>query len=113
MKILKLLLVAMVMTITGAVSANPNSPSIDRKKSVSYEIQKMLHQSNLIIEDEIKIRVFFSISVCKKIQIRSINSNNKEVCDFLRNRLQDRQVYGDQWEEGKLYVLPVLVEPGK
>lgn len=101
------------MTMTTAVVANPDRKSADTKRSVSYEIEKMLDKSNLIVEDDFMLRIVFSISDDREIQVRSINSDNEEVNEFLMRRLENQKVYGKSWVAGKIYSLPVKVEAAR
>lgn len=107
MKPLKLLLLAVLMTTsTVALADNP----LKRGKSVSYEIEQMLNNSNLVIENDFTVRVLFTLSEDNKIVIRSIKSENEEVAEFLAERLSKKKVYGRNWDQDKLYELPVRVQ---
>ena len=108
MRHLKLLFVAIVMSITTTMTANTEPKT--NAKSVSSEIEKMLSNSGLIIEDDFTLRIVFSLSEDRKINVRSIDSDNEEVNQFLMKRLQNQQVFGRSWVEGKIYELPVKVE---
>lgn len=108
MRHLKLLFAVVAMAITTAMVANPD-PKVDAK-SVSSEIEQMLVKSNLIVEDDFTLRMVFSLSDEKEIQVHSIDSDNEEVNEFLMKRLQNRRVFGRSWVEGKIYELPVKVE---
>ena len=108
MKTLKMLFLSLAFTVNSAAFAN----SIDGGKSsgVSAEIEKMLKDSNLIIEEAFMVTVVFKVNDNKKIEIRSISSPNEEVNSFLRKRLEGRKLHGDSWSPAKIYELPVKVE---
>ncbi|WP_424494517.1 hypothetical protein [Salinimicrobium sp. GXAS 041] len=108
MRHLKLLFAVVAMTMTSLMAANPDPKG--GAKSVSSEIEKMLINSNLIVEDDFTLRMVFSLSEEKEIKVHSIDSENQEVNDFLMKRLQNRRVFGRSWVKGKIYELPVKVE---
>lgn len=110
MRTLKLLLVAVLMTTGTMALANPTSNPGKTGKSVSYEIEKMLHKSDLVIEDDFMVTVRFTISESNEILIRSIKSENEEVAQFIMERLNHRKVSGKSWDQDKLYELPVKVQ---
>ena len=107
MKTLKLFLVAIALTMTSATYAN--SADGGKSSKVTLEIQKMLGESNLVIKEEFTLTVLFSINSEMKIQIRSISSPDETVNEFLRSRLEGRQLTGSVWSTGKVYSLPVKV----
>lgn len=108
MKTLKMLLVAIAITVSSATYAKP----VDGGKGsrVSAEIEKMLSESNLIVENDFVVTVIFKVNEDMKIEIRSITSPNQKVNDFLRQRLQDQKLQGSAWTADKIYELPVKVE---
>lgn len=110
MKHLKLMLVVAVMAMGSVAFANPGAALDDDRNSVSYEIEKILKDSNLVIEKEFKVKVVFILSEDRKIQIHSVKSENEEVNQFLRKRLQNKELTGKGWNTGKYYELPVKVE---
>ena len=108
MKTLKMLLVACVITISSTTFAN----SFDggKTRGVPGEIQKMLSESNLIIEENFTVTVVFRVTNDKKIEIRSITSPSEKVNEFVRKRLDNQKLSGDFWTLAKVYELPVKVE---
>lgn len=112
MRNLKVLFFAVVMCITTSVLAT-TVPDFRIEKSVTSEIEEMLNEANFTIEEELSVRVVFSLSDERKIIVHSIKSENTEVNDFLMERLQGKQVLGGNWKTGKYYALPVKVEAVK
>lgn len=108
MKTFKILLFAFAVTISSVTHSN----SFDGGKTsgVSREIQKLITQSDLIIEENFIVTVIFRVNNEKKIEIRSISSPNKEVNEFLRKRLENQKLYGTFWSSNMIYELPVRVE---
>lgn len=114
MRHLKLTFVALAITLGTSLFAAPNFSSEEiRGNSVSYEIERMLMDSDLIIEEEFTVTVIFEVNEDKRIEIRSIKSPNEEVNAFLEKRLQDRKLHGEGWFFEKVYELPVKVQAMK
>ncbi|MGB7842724.1 MAG: hypothetical protein WBL21_08040 [Salinimicrobium sp.] len=109
MKAFKMLLVVFAIMLSTANYANPSYDDVGRKTSISQEIEQMLSDSDLVIEDDFTATVFFEVTKDKRIWIRGIESSNKEVNKFLKERLQNRKLFGDSWYPGKIYELPVRV----
>lgn len=110
MRHLKLLFAAVAVTLTTSVVANNNPGPVAENKSVSYEIEKMLAKSNLIVEGDLTLRVLFTISEDKEIMVKKIKCDNEEINEFIMEKLQNRKVFGKNWVEGKLYELPIRVQ---
>lgn len=98
------------MTSSTAVLADSNRGPGKKSKSVSFEIESMPSKSNLVIEDDLTVRVLFTLSEDNKIQIKSIKSENEEVVAFINERLDQKKVYGKNWTQDMLYELPVRVQ---
>lgn len=113
MRHLKLLLVALAITFGFSVNAASSSAADSRNNSVSYEIEKMLKDSDLIIEEDFTVTVIFEVTEDRRISIRSVSSPNEEVNQFLEKRLQNRKLHGEGWFIEKMYELPVRVEAMK
>ena len=115
MKNFKSSLVALTIIFGCSVFAAPAPVSKEVRKvpPVSYEIETMLRDSNLIIEGEFMVTVIFQVTVEKRIDIRSIKSPDEEVNTFLEKRLRNRKLHGDAWYTGKIYELPVRVKANK
>ena len=110
MRRFKLLLAAFVITMSTTFYAYPMVEGEVRRGSVSYEIEKMLKDSNIIIEEEFTVTILFKVNDSKRIEIHSIKSPNEEVNEFLERRLENRKLTGQKWFRNKYYELPVKVE---
>jgi len=115
MKNLKSLLIALTIVISSSVFAAsvPASKELRKVTPISYEIEKMLRDSNLIVEEEFMVTVIFKVTAEKRIQIKSIKSQNEEVNTFLEKRLRNRKLHGEDWYAEKIYELPVKVQAMK
>lgn len=80
------------------------------ERSLSVQIGNMLEKSNLIVEEEFTVKILFRLDEAGEIQIHSIDSPNAKVNEFLRRRLEGRNLKGEAWAKSKYYELPVKVE---
>lgn len=111
MRHLKLVFVALAICVTTSSYATPVLATGDGvEPTVSLEIEKMLTNSELIVEDEFQVTIVFMVTVEKRIEIRSISSPNDEVNRFLQKRLQNKKLHGNGWFTEKIYELPVKVK---
>ena len=110
MRNLRLFLAAFALMLTTSTFANPGFyPETDRG-SITYEIEKMLKDSGLIIEEEFTVKVIFKVNEEHKIEIHAVKSQNEEVNKFLEKRLNNRKLHGEGWSTEKFYELPVKVQ---
>jgi hypothetical protein len=110
MKNLKLLCVASLLVLSNSVFAANSSKG---KTPLTTEISRMLEDSKLIIDEEFTVTVFFTVTEDRRIELRTIQSPNEEVNEFLKKRLENRKLYGDSWFTEKIYELPVKVQARK
>lgn len=110
MRHLKFMLVAFALTLCTGAFANSSSDYEVKRGSISYEIQKMLADSDLVIEEEFTVKVVFKVNQENRIEIRSISSPYEKVNEFLQRRLEDQKLHGSSWDTEKIYALPVKVQ---
>ncbi|MGB7784774.1 MAG: hypothetical protein WBL27_01620 [Salinimicrobium sp.] len=107
------MLVAFAITLSTASFANPVKGNEATREPVSTEIQKMLSDSNLIVEEEFVVTVIFKVTEDRKIDVQTVRSENEEVNEFLKKRLQNQKLHGNKWFSEKIYELPVKVQAMK
>lgn len=110
MKTFKVLLVGLAITLSTASFANPVKEDKVRREPISAEIEKMLSDSDLIIEEEFVVTVIFKVTAERKIDVQVVRSANEEVNQFLKKRLQNQKLHGEKWFTDKIYELPVKVQ---
>lgn len=110
MRHFRFLLAAFALMLTTSTFANLNSDYEAKKGTISYEIEKMLKDSDLIIEENFTVRVLFKVTEDKRIIIQKISSPNEEVNEFLMKRLNNQRLHGSSWFVDKIYELPVKVQ---
>lgn len=110
MKKLKLFFAAFALMLTASTFANSAYYFEVNRGSITYEIEKMLKDSGLIIDEEFTVTVIFEVNEEQKIEIYSVKSQNEEVNEFIEKRLNHRKLKGEGWSTEKFYELPVKVK---
>lgn len=110
MRNFRILLAAFVLMLTTSTFATTTSEIETRRGIITYEIEKMIAGSGLIIEDNLFVTVIFHVNEDKRIEIRSVKSPNEEVNAFLKKRLNNQKLHGKKWVTDKTYELPVQVQ---
>ena len=113
MRTFKLFFAALALMLTTSTFANFSYDLETKKGSITYEIEKMLKDSGLIIEEEFTVRVIFKVNEDRRIEIQSVKSPNEEVNEFLQKRLHNQKLHGNGWFTEKIYELPVKVQSRK
>ncbi|WP_029037841.1 hypothetical protein [Salinimicrobium xinjiangense] len=113
MKKFRLILAAFALVLTSSTFANSNAGYPAANEPIPVEIEKMLKDSNLIIEDSFTVTVIFKVTADKRIEIQNVSSPNEEVNTFLERRLDNQKLHGKNWFSNKIYELPVKVESRK
>ena len=105
MKNLKLLFVAVALTVSSTLSAG--SEKFTDPDSVSLEVLNMLEETTYERGSEFTITLFFSISEDNRIQSLSVASPNEELNQYLLKKLGNQQLLGSYWRSGKIYELEI------
>lgn len=107
MKTFKMLLFGCAISLSTLMNANPCSEGFGDMNSISEEIEMILQESHFILDKEMEVTIFFSISEDKKIQYISVASGNEDLNYFIQKELENRHLYGTDWREGMIYELSV------
>lgn len=110
MRTFKLFFAALALMMATSTFANPFYDVETRRGSITYEIEKMLKDSDLVIEEEFTVKVIFKVNEDHRIEIQSVKSPNEEVNEFLQKRLHNQKLHGNGWFTKKIYELPVKVQ---
>lgn len=109
MKTMKSFLI--LLTLLSSATFYGSAISIPVKEDpLSEEIHRMLSGSSLIIEEDLTVRVIFSVTEDNKIEIRSISTAHAGLKSFLEARLNGQQLEGNNWYPNGIYELPVRVK---
>lgn len=107
MKTFKMLFLACAVSLSTLVNATPLNERFVDTNSIAHEIEMILQESHYILEEDLEVTIFFSISQDNTIQCLSVASGNPDLDSFVKRELEDRKLIGKQWREGMIYELSV------
>lgn len=107
MKTFKMLLLGCAISMSTLLYANPSNERFANMNSISHEIEMILQDSHYILDEELKVTIFFSISEDKTIQCISVASGNEDLNYFIQKELEGRLLFGSHWRNGVIYELSV------
>lgn len=109
MKTINSILFFLMLSISASMYAGEASNLPRNNDPLSRELAELLNNSGLIITEDFTVKIFFTVTEERTIEIKSISSENEVVNEFLYKRLQGQQLKGNSWFSEKLYELPVKV----
>ncbi|WP_242204319.1 hypothetical protein [Aestuariivivens insulae] len=111
MKTIKLLSVLAILASVnlGLASTNPEHEN-PKGKTIAVEIQQLLSKSNLLVEEDVMAKVYFTINSKNEIVVLTVNSESLVLEEFIKSRLNYSKVKTKSVQQGKRYVIPVKLE---
>lgn len=107
---LNIIIIALTLVMSNNYLAELNHEYITSKSTAAYEISKLFKRDCPDKNKEITADVVFSINKEREIRIHSINSDNKEIKEYIINKFQDRKLDDTKWSVNKCYSLPVKIK---
>ncbi len=107
MKTFKMLLLGCAISMSTLMNANPSNDRFTDINCISHEIEVILQESHYILDEELEVTVFFSISEDNTIQYISVASGNEDLDYFVKKELEGRFLSGSFWRKGLIYELSV------
>lgn len=109
MRKFSLVLVAAMLLSAGSVLANDSKPN-DPSKSLSAQISKML-SNNSFTENEIDLtaQVRFTLNGEHQIVVLSVDTEDVAFKEFVKAKLNYKEVDLKTYKEGKMYTVPVRI----
>ena len=104
----KLFFVAAALSLSTSVFAYPTYGLEGHSKP--GDLEKLIGKCQLSVENEITAIVRFSLSDRHEIQVHAVKSENEEINQFLKTRLEKQILEGKKWHTGKLYEVPVKIK---
>lgn len=106
MNTIKTLILAIVLTFSSQVSANTDNPDNDLKL-VSQQIETLLKHSETPIYEDRVITIKFKVNRNNKIIVISNDSNNYEISEFIKTRLNLKKILINKTSNYRFYSIPV------
>lgn len=108
MRNLKLFAVACAIMVSSNIFAESNSSP--KSKPLSYEMEKLLSNRYFTIDNDHKGKVLFSLNEESKIVVHYVQFHDKEVRQYILEKLQDQELKNHSLEIGKVYALPLQMK---
>lgn len=96
----------MVLMGTTAFSGTGTEPT----KNNSVDLSRLLEDQSLFVQKDQFCKVVFSLDENNEIQIHAILSKDKFLRDYITEKLEDKSLRGENWETGKVYILPLRMK---
>ncbi|HEA19370.1 hypothetical protein LCGC14_1813070 [marine sediment metagenome] len=109
MRKLSLVFVAAMLLSVGSVFANESS-AVDPSKSLSVQISQLL-KSNTLTQNEVELtaQVRFTLNKEHQIVVLSVVTENPIIAEFVKAKLNYKNVDLNDYKEGKMYTFPVRI----
>lgn len=110
MRKFSLFLVAALLLSVVSVSANDPKPKKPANETLSAQIGDLLDNNAFIVENrDLTAKVRFTLNEDKEIVVLSIETDDKVLEAFVKNRLNYQKVTLDEYREGRTYTIPVRI----
>ena len=108
MKKLKLLAIAFIVGIATVFASEVDKPDVP-KNEIRDQIIDLLETPEFSIENEVTVNVSFTFSSEGDIVVLNVDSQNKEVLNYIRTNLNHKTIE-NPGEQDKVFVMPIKFE---
>lgn len=110
MKKVKLVLVAVALTVSSLSFASEKNPSTSTKKELQKEIVTILgSQIEKVGDKTVKAEISLTLNSKSEIVILSVKSKNEKLEGIVKSKLNYKKVKVKTVKEGEVFVLPLKV----
>lgn len=106
-KTIKILLLAVAFTFSGALSASTESTKADPTKTISSEIQQLLKAPDFLIERDITAKVKVYINEDNEFVVLSVSTDSEQLASYIKSRLNYKGLKAKMNSGQKTFVVPV------
>lgn len=112
MKTIKTLLLIVALTFSSVLVASTNAEN-KRAKSVviTEEIGKLLKNPSFLLEKDVKASVTLTINKNNEIVVLSVDTDEDYLVNFIKSRLNYKELPAPFDSEGKTFIVPVRIIP--
>ncbi|WP_115462505.1 hypothetical protein [Winogradskyella aurantiaca] len=112
MKTLKVLLLAVAFTFSGALSAStePVKKTAEKSNEISKTVSKLLENPSFQIDDELNAMIILTVNQENEIVVLSVDSDHETLESYIKNRLNYEKLDTDFSGKQKTYKVPVKVK---
>ena len=109
MRKISLVFLSAVFLVTTSLSATSPEPVSEASKKLSTHISKLLKNNNITVEDDLTAMVMITINEDSEIVVISVETEDKNLEQVLKSRLNYEKVDLEPHNSGKLFRVPVRV----
>ncbi len=102
------LLFAAMLLSAGTLFANADKPK-DPNKNLSAQIGDLLENNSFIVDNDLTAEVKFTVNRDQEIVVLSVKTDNANLEQFVKSRLNYEKVDLEEYREGKTYTIPVRI----
>lgn len=106
MNSIKMLLLAVAITFSSALSAS-TAPKTADTKAISTDVAKLLKGPKFLLEDEVVVNVTLTVNKNNEFVVLSVDSKDASIVSFIKSRLNYNEASIDVNEKNMDYVVPV------
>ncbi len=111
MKKISLMLVAIMLLASTSAFALNETPNNNPSKELKGKVKKLLNGYFEMSSDEkFDATVIFTVNKEKEIVVLSVDSEDKDFCQFVKNKLNYKRVKIEGVVQGRRYTIPVTVQ---
>ncbi len=104
------MLVATLLLASTSVFASDEIPSKNPSKELQTKVQKLLNgYFEMSSEEKFSATLIFTVNKDKELVVLSVDSDQKQFCQFVKNQLNYKKVKIDGVVEGRRYTIPLTI----
>ncbi len=106
MKSIKMLLLAVVITFSSAISASTATENVETN-AITTDVTKLLKNPKFLLENDELVNVTLMINKDNELVVLSVDSDNFEISEFIKGRLNYSKVSVELDNKSKKFIVPV------
>ncbi len=105
------MLVATLLLASTSVFAIDEKPNSNPSNELQTKVKKLLDgYFELSSEEKFKATLIFTVNKDGELVVLSVDSDQKDFCQFVKNQLNYKEVKIDGIVEGRRYTIPITVQ---
>ena len=106
MKTIKMLLLVVAITFSSVLSAS-TAPRNAETLAITSDVLKRLKNPQFILEQDTRANVTLTVNKNNEIVVLSVDSENKEIVEYIKSRLNYSKISVELYDKSKTYIVPV------
>lgn len=111
MRTIKTLLLVVAIAFSSALYAS-DTPTKETTSAISQEIGELLKNPQFTVEKDVLATVKVIFNDNNELVVLSVNCEEKEVCNFIKSKLNYKELPIDVNNKNRYYIVPVRITSG-